>query len=343
MRTLIVDDEPSVHDALKTHLSLHHPEVKVLDSGYSKEEGLKLIRKYQPDLLFLDIHMPDGTGFDLMEALENITFQVIFITADNQYAQTAIGFGALDYLLKPIGATELTTAILKAKLHRLERIQLAQMQIMRETLEKLQRRELPSKMSISTTQGVLYFSTQDIIRLEAMQNFTEFKVANDPRRLIASSTLTKFENDLKPFEDFIRVHRSHLINLNKVVRLIEKEKCYVEMTDGSIVPVSNMHVWESQKSSGAIKFDIDNNPDTDSLKLYFSMGDFSEQEIAKGIAFLSELYREIGGDGLVIDIVRAPQARGDEQSSPRTTILTKIRRILGIPPVSSPEIATDCN
>ena len=248
MKTLIIDDEPDSHDALREHLSRHHPEVRIMDSGYSVEQGLELIRKYQPELLFLDIHMSDGTGFDLIEALDRVNFQVIFITAHNQYAQTAIRFGALDYLLKPIAVMELTTAILKAKLRLLESIQLAQMQIMRETLDRLHRRELPPKMSISTADGVLYFSTRDIIRLQAMQNFTEFKVANDSRRLIASFNLKKFENDLKPFEDFMRVHRSHLINLNKVVRLIRGEKCYVEMTDGSIVRVSKMHVQQLAES-----------------------------------------------------------------------------------------------
>ena len=241
MKALIVDDEPDSHVYLKNKLTDNHPYVEVLDSAYGVGEGLELINTLQPELLFLDIQMKDGTGFDLLGALPLPKFHLIFITAFDQYAQTAIRFGALDYLLKPVSDAELNEALLRVKLRHIEKIQLEQIQIVQETLKRLEQRQLPERISISTSKGVLYFSTSDIIRLEAMQNFTEFVVQNDGRRLIASHMLRKFEMDLKPYMVFMRVHRSYLINLLKVKRLIRGDKWYVEMQDEAIVPVSRRY------------------------------------------------------------------------------------------------------
>lgn len=234
MRTLIVDDDDRGHLALKDILAQHHPEIRVIANGYSVKEGLELIGEHEPDLLFLDIEMPDGTGFDLLNEIRQPKFHIIFVTGFNQYAQTAIRFGALDYLTKPVSVTELSTALIKVRLRQVELIQLAQLEIMRETLRKLEARELPQRMSIATSQGVLYFSVTDIIRLEAMQNFTEFILQTDGRRLIASHNLKKFESDLKPYKNFMRIHKSYLANLLKVIRLIKGDKWKVEMADGKL-------------------------------------------------------------------------------------------------------------
>lgn len=245
MRALIIDDEVESHEVIRQHTK--ESEVQILGSGYSKQEGVDLIKQHQPDLLFLDIEMKDGTGFDLLKEVQKfqaINFQVIFITAHNQYAQTAIRMGALDYLLKPVSASELSSAILKAEVRKLQYIQQAQMQIIQDTLSKLAKQELPEKMSISTLKGILYFPTASIIRLDAMQNFTEFKVDGDPRRLIASFNLKKFETDLKPYNTFMRIHRSHIINLHKVVRLKKGERYFVEMIDGEVLPVSKVQQEE---------------------------------------------------------------------------------------------------
>lgn len=241
MKTIIIDDDERSHLVIGNLLEQHHPDIQIIANGYCVKEGLEMVQQYEPELLLLDIEMPDGTGFDLLNEIIHPQFYVVFVTGFNQYAQTAIRFGALDYLTKPINNTELTNAILKAQLKRLERIQLAQLEIMRETLSKLERKELPQRMSISTTEGVLYFPTDQVIRLEAMQNFTEFMLLDDKRRLIASHHLKKFESDLKPYTNFMRIHKSHLINLLKVHRLIKGEKSYVEMVDQTIIPVSKRY------------------------------------------------------------------------------------------------------
>lgn len=255
MKVLIVDDEPGSHVVLREHLGTHFPELAILTSAYCVDEGLDLVKRFQPELLFLDIEMPDGTGFDLLKASEELgllKFQVIFVTAHNQYAQTAIRCGALDYLLKPVSSTEVSTAVLKAKVKQLEYIQHAQMEIMRDTLLKLEKRELPIRMSISTLEGILYFATEQVIRLEAMQNFTEFIVADESRRLIASFNLKKYETDLKPFEVFMRVHRSHIVNLHKVVRFKKGDRYFLEMTDQTIIPVSKKVIGELNRRLGEL-------------------------------------------------------------------------------------------
>lgn len=237
MRTLIVDDEERSHVALEAVLEKHHPELELVGHGYNVQQGVELIERHEPQLLFLDIEMPDGTGFDLLRHIPQPQFHLIFVTAFNQYAQTAIRFGALDYLTKPVVTAELSTAILKARIKQIERIQLEQIEIMQETLRKLEQRQLPKRMSIATSKGVLFFPTANVIRLEAMDNFTEFKLLHDTRRLVASHHLKKYESDLSPYPNFMRVHRSYLINLLHVTRLIKGEKWFVEMTDGALIPV----------------------------------------------------------------------------------------------------------
>lgn len=256
MKVLIVDDEPESHVVLRTHLESHFPELILLDEADSMQKGLEYVKKHKPDLLLLDVEMPKGNGFDLLKAAQKqglLKFQVIFITAHNQYAQTAIRFGALDYLLKPVSSSELSAAVLKAKVNRLEIIHKEQMEIILETLDKLKTQELPLNMSISTNDGILYFPTQNIIRLEAMQNFTEFKLEKalqPPHRLIASFNLKKYEIDLKPFRIFMRIHRSYIVNLHKVVRFKKGERYFLEMIDGAILPVSKKMIGELNRRLG---------------------------------------------------------------------------------------------
>lgn len=238
MKTVLIDDEQSSHDNLIAKLEVLHPDIQILASGYTVAEGIQLIEKHQPDLVFLDIEMSDGTGFDLVNSLSECNFLIIFVTAFNQFAQTAIRLGALDYLLKPINQQELGAAILKAEIQQFKKIQLAQLQIMQQTLARLDSKRMPERMSIATKEGVLYFDTEKVIRLEAMGNLTEFIVADAPTRLIASNSIKKYETDLKPYPDFLRIHRSFLINVLKVVRFIKGEKAYVELNDGAVVPVS---------------------------------------------------------------------------------------------------------
>src|SRR5690349_5627340 len=113
MKTIIIDDELRSHEVLKKMLMDRHRDVQVVGSGHNVREGLELVQKLHPELVFLDIEMPDGTGFDLLQQLTNPGFSIIFITAHNKYAITAIHFGALDYLLKPLVEDDLADAMMR--------------------------------------------------------------------------------------------------------------------------------------------------------------------------------------------------------------------------------------
>ena len=238
MKSIIIDDEQASHDDL-LHVLDHQNETKVqvLDSAYSVAEGFASIQQHQPELIFLDIEMSDGTGFDLLKKIGRPDFQIIFVTAFNQYAQTAIRFGALDYLTKPVSPEELSASLIRAQLKKMERVQLKQLEIMQETLQILKRKESPRRISISTAEGVLFFPTSDIVRLEAMQNYTQFNFKSG-QKVLASLNLKKFELDLKPFNDFMRIHKSHIVRIWEIVRFIKGEKSYVELSDGVVLPVS---------------------------------------------------------------------------------------------------------
>ena len=167
MNAIIVDDELQSRQVLRELLARNHPEVIIVADGENVEEGCQLIRKYGPELVFLDIEMPDGLGFDLLQQMGEYQFQVIFITAHNEYAITAIKFGALDYLLKPVSEEELATALQKAHRKTKEKISEDQIQILLETLRNFEERKLPTRIAISTSEGILYKQVKDIVRLQA--------------------------------------------------------------------------------------------------------------------------------------------------------------------------------
>ncbi|HKK74684.1 MAG TPA: response regulator [Saprospiraceae bacterium] len=248
MQAVIIDDEKDSHLTLGDKLKRQQPDIEIVAAAYNVEEGREIILRHQPQLVFLDIDMPDGTGLDLVRSLPERNFHLIFVTGHNQYAQTAIRLGALDYLLKPVDDLELGQAILRAKQAQLQQIQIEQLEIMQQTLQLLRQQQLPERMSIATNEGVLYFPTEKVIHLQAMQNFTEFHVAEQEQRLIASHHLKKYETDLQPYPTFMRIHKSHLINLRRVIRLIKGDKSYVELSNGKIVPVSRKHRSHLEKA-----------------------------------------------------------------------------------------------
>lgn len=247
MRSVIIDDEHDSHIALGEQLRRNHPDLEVVGSGYNVAEGRQQILKQRPDLVFLDIDMPDGTGFDLIESLPERHFQLIFVTAYNQYAQTAIRLGALDYLLKPVDPKELKFAIGQAKMQQLAQVQLEQLQVIQETLNTLTdmhqaSRRLPPRMAIPTAEGVYFFPPEDIIRLEGTGNYTRFFLRGEQSHLIASQSLGKYETDLKPYQHTImRVHKSHMVNLFQVTRLIKGERASLELSDATVVPIGRKY------------------------------------------------------------------------------------------------------
>lgn len=238
MRVIIIDDEKASHLVLERQIIEKFSSAQILKSACSVEEGYKAINKFSPDLVFLDVEMSDGTGFDLLQKFDEISFQVIFVTAHNQYAQRAIKFGALDYLLKPIVAKELDEAILRAEKKLKEKVTTQQLQLMMETFQLLQQKKLPSRLAISTSEGIIYKQIKNIISMEAKANYTEFTFADTTKKLLASVNLGAYQEQFGPYQGFMRVHRSHLVNLRYVESYIKTTPSYIQLKNGHSIRVA---------------------------------------------------------------------------------------------------------
>ena len=241
MTAIIVDDEPQSHHALRELLSRNHPDINVLSSAYSVQEGYEHVVKYQPDLVFLDIELPDGLGFDILKKIGDPDFLVIFFTAHNHYARTAIDFGAFGYLLKPVTTEMLKKSLDKVRRNRDKNISRKQFELLLQTLSDLQQQQLPARMSVSTMQGVYFFDIPNIIRLEAQQNYTLFVLNGPPNKLLASTNIGSYSKHFDGFPEFCKPHRSHLINRNYIVKYVRSES-YLLMQNGDKVPVSRSGV-----------------------------------------------------------------------------------------------------
>lgn len=229
----IVDDEGDCCESLATLLQRYCPDVKILDICYSAAAALQSIKEQPPQILFLDIEMPFMNGFELLEKLGEVNFELIFTTSYDQYAIRAIRFSALEYLLKPIDREELQRSVQKAiarKAHPLPQ----QLEML---IEKIKHPSVAiNKIAIPTLEGFQLVMADSIIRCEADSNYT-FLFLKDKRKLTASRNLKEIEEMLEDFA-FIRVHNSYLVNINEIDKYVRGEGGYLAMSDGATVNVS---------------------------------------------------------------------------------------------------------
>jgi two-component system LytT family response regulator len=229
----IVDDEPDCCESLAMLLERYCPEVKVLDICYSAETALQSIKEHEPQILFLDIEMPFMNGFEMLEKLSRIHFELIFTTSYDQYAIKAIRFSALDYLLKPIDREELQKAVQKAA----QRNKHPLPQQLDMLLHKLKNPTIPiTKIAIPTMEGFQLLAAESIISCESDSNYTCLFL-KDKHKIIASRNLKEMEEILEDYP-FIRIHNSHVVNINEVDKYIKGEGGYLIMSDGSTINVS---------------------------------------------------------------------------------------------------------
>lgn len=228
LTAVVIDDMELARKALIQDIKDVYPELEILGEAGDVIHGSKLIKRTDPDLIFLDIHLSDGDGFDILEICNPVRGQVIFTTASDQHAIKAFKFSAIDYLLKPIDPALLLQAIIKSK----ENINRNQVQV--NTFKDNYRN--PSKLVLHTAEVVKICQLEEIVRLEAMGNYTFFFFANGEKLLI-TKTLKEY-HDLLHENDFLRVHQSHLINLHHLSSYIKSEGGYLLMKDDSRVPVS---------------------------------------------------------------------------------------------------------
>lgn len=229
----IVDDEPYCCESLVTLLERYCPDIKVMDICYSAAEALESVKQKKPDILFLDIEMPHMNGFELLEKLPEINFELIFTTSYNQYAIKAIRFSALDYLLKPIDREELQKAVVKVVKQKHSPFP-QQIEIL---LQKLNHPTIAiNKIAIPTMEGLQMIYVESIISCASDSNYTILQLKNK-QKITASRTLKEIEELLEDYS-FARVHHSHLVNLNEVEKYIKGEGGYLLMSDGTTVDVS---------------------------------------------------------------------------------------------------------
>ncbi|MBV5312453.1 MAG: response regulator [Prolixibacteraceae bacterium] len=212
IKAIIVDDEKPSRDVLSNYIQENCPSIAIISECDSVNSAYKAIMEYQPDLIFLDIEMPKGNGFDLLKMFKTIDFKIIFITAFSEYAVQAFRFSAIDYLLKPIKISELIEAVSKVKQelatnHSLQNIQALLNNIYSPINES-------KSLVIPNSKGYSILKTNDIILCTADGYCTHFQLTGNKK--ISSSRSLKFYEELLPVGQFLRVHRSHIINLQHV-------------------------------------------------------------------------------------------------------------------------------
>jgi two-component system, LytTR family, response regulator len=233
LNVVIVDDEPDAVKFIQGIIEEYCPDLRVAGVANSAKDGISVINTVKPDLVFLDVQMPHGSGFDLLSSFTEKTFDVVFITAYNHYAIQAIKFSAVDYILKPVNISEFIEAVNKVEQKRSsqEYRNLSYNQL----LENL-RAPRPCKLAIPTNDGIEYLNTAEIIRIEADRSYSWFYLT-EKRKFLVSRNLKEYQELLQDI-GFFRPHNSHLINMHFVKKFIRHEGGYIEMTDGSSVPIS---------------------------------------------------------------------------------------------------------
>ncbi len=232
MKTLIIEDEPQAISALKQELQLNCPEVVLLDVAQNVRDGVKKIKQHQPDLIFLDIQLSDGLGFDILKKLKKINFKVIITTAYSNYALKAIKFSALDYLLKPIDTEELKKAVDKAA----EQNQGDLSKKIDSFLQNQNNLITDKRIVFQTSEGVFLHHISNIIRCNSEGNYTHIHFETG-KKLLVTKTLKDLD-ELLSSHGFERIHHSHLINLRHLISYISKDGGYVVMSNKTTLPVS---------------------------------------------------------------------------------------------------------
>lgn len=245
LNAILIDDELNGRIALKQKLHDYCPSVRVVAEAENGREGIEMIHKHHPQLVFLDIEMPEMDGFAMLANIADKKFHLVFTTAYDQYAIKAIKYAAFDYLLKPIDIDELVATIQRLADEPVPDVTEKKL----ETLEQnILSRPFLNKIAVPTTEGLLFFDISHIIRLEAQSNYTLI-FFSDQSKLLASRTLKDFE-DILPTDTFFRIHNSHMINLNFIKKYIRGDGGQVEMTSGDSILVSRRKKDEFLKIIG---------------------------------------------------------------------------------------------
>ncbi|MBS1640983.1 MAG: response regulator transcription factor [Bacteroidetes bacterium] len=232
IRAIIIDDEKKCISLLQKMLNSIFPEINIIAACSIPEEGIKAIRLHEPDIVFLDIEMPNKTGFEVLGDTRDIPFNVVFTTAYQQYAIKAIKFSALDYLLKPIDADELKETIFRFKQKHKNQQYDKQLNLLFNNLKN----NSYNRLSLSTNEGVIFINPVDILYCEASGGYTFFFMKAG-EKIITSKTMKDYE-DVLPENQFFRIHHSYIINLSEIKRYIKGDGGLAIMSNNTELPVS---------------------------------------------------------------------------------------------------------
>jgi two-component system, LytTR family, response regulator len=234
IRTVLVDDEPNNLETLHQLLVKYCPQVEIIGTADSVTKAREVIVDKKPDLVFLDIEMPYGNAFELLNSMPAVDFEIIFVTAFGNYAIEAIKFSALDYLLKPVNIKELQAAVQKAA----QRIQFKNISQKLDNLFFNLNTSKPSlqKIALPTLEGLMFVNIKDLVWLEARGSYTCVYLSSQ-QRIMVSRTLKEFEDAL-PVDFFSRIHQSYVINHNYIRKYNRGRGGTIEMEDGTVIEVS---------------------------------------------------------------------------------------------------------
>ena len=234
IRTIIIEDEPVSRDMLTLMLQRYKNDIELIDACSNPADGIESIAKHQPDLIFLDIQMPKMNGFDMLQKIGSINFEVIFTTAFDQYAINAIRISALDYLLKPVDDEDLAAAIDKCR----ERMKQKSPQLQFENLfnNLTNKNPLDKTLALSASDGISFVKMADILRVEANGRYAKFYLLNK-ETILVSKTLGDFEEVLSA-NQFFRIHDSAIVNLNHVKKFIRGDGGTIILSDNTELDVA---------------------------------------------------------------------------------------------------------
>lgn len=235
---LLIDDDGNLRKGMKALLALYAPDIAIAGEADSVKAGIAAIEAHTPDVIFMDIQLGDGTGFDILEQFAQkhgkLSSHVVFITAHEEFAVKAFRFSALDYLLKPVDPEDLEKVVAKVRKALKTNDNFAHIDLLLENIRK--KVDKFKRIALSTSDGIHLFEVSDIIRLESQDNYTKFYI-KDHKPVLIAKTLKEYEEMLSE-QGFERIHQSHLINLSYLKSYIKRDGGYAVMADNSHLPIS---------------------------------------------------------------------------------------------------------
>lgn len=249
LKAIIVDDEQASRDTLLNYLTKYCDQVQVVAQADGVKTALPIIHKHNPDVVFLDVEMPYGNAFDLLQQVGDVAFETVFITAFSHYALKALNLSASYYILKPVDIEELVTAVNRIVVLRKEKKESLHNKIIVENINTVNKQL--QKMVLPRLDGFDVVQVSDVVRCQADDNFTEFFFANGKKELVCR-TLKFYEDTLSDY-GFIRIHKSHLVNSQYIKRYIKGKNGTIVMTDGSELELSQQRREQFLEQFGRVQ------------------------------------------------------------------------------------------